>query len=94
MVLRFKRKDLIIEEIQSDVHRDGITALRDMGGMIVSGSNDKTIAVHKRSEDRIMEKMIMRIGMDEKINDVCGRTIEQLYVADMNKTISKITIKY
>jgi hypothetical protein len=54
MLLRFKKKGLELQEICGETgHGDQISALivDQARGMLISGSHDKTIAIHRMAED-------------------------------------------
>ena len=63
--------------------------------VIVTASNDKTIGFHRMSEDRLIEKTILKIAIEEKVNDmVVGAGYESIYLADLTNVISRFNIKY
>ena len=63
--------------------------------VIVTASNDKTIGLHRMSEDRLIEKTILKIAIEEKVYDmVVGGGYESIYLADLTNVISRFNIKY
>lgn len=62
--------------------------------MLLTGSNDLQIGFHRMSEDKAIEKTVMRMEVEDKINDIKGLSRSQFFVADLSGTISKFTIRY
>eukprot|EP00347_Sterkiella_histriomuscorum_P008436 403345101 len=95
-LLRFKKKDLQLEEIDADLHGDQISSLiiNQTDQIVITGSNDKTIALHRMKDDRLIEQTLFRFEVEEKINEIAIRnSFREIYVADLSKTISKFTIR-
>lgn len=96
MMLRFKKKNLQLEEIQSDVHGDQIsgTLIDHSNRILITASNDLTIALHRMTDDRMIDKTVLRFKIEEKINDMVGESFNNIFIGDINGTISKFTIRY
>ena len=95
-LLRFKKKNLQLEEIKPDIHGDQINSLiiDHTNQIMISASNDLSIAFHQISKESISEKVIMRMAIEEKINDMVGIDHQNFNVADVNGLISKFIIRY
>ena len=62
--------------------------------MVITGSNDLTISYHRMSDDRLIERNLLKVEIENKINDmIINKSYKELYVADLSKTISKFTIR-
>ncbi|CDW79253.1 wd40 repeat-containing protein [Stylonychia lemnae] len=95
-ILRFKKKNLALEEIDADIHRDQISALiiDKVNNILITGSNDLTVGFHRMSDDRLIEQTLLKVEVENKINDMAmNKSFRELYVADLSKTISKFTIR-
>lgn len=45
--------------------------------------------------DRLIEKTLLKIEVENKINDmVMNKSYQELFVADLSKTISRLTIRH
>jgi hypothetical protein len=75
MLLRFKRKNLVLEEISSESgHRDQISSLvvgsGDSNSLLVTASHDMTIGYHRLGEKQLIHSTLLKIAIDHKVNDM------------------------
>jgi len=71
-ILGFKKKGLSLEEIHADTHRDQICSLKVLEDhkLVITASNDLTIGMHRMSRERLIDKTVLRIGIENKVNDM------------------------
>ena len=91
-ILKFKKKKLQLDEVYSDIHSDQITGILAQGDKLLTASNDLTIAMHQRGQDKLIEKSLVKVSVDTKFNDVVGAP-NCFYTAGVNGQVSKYTIK-
>ena len=62
--------------------------------ILVTASNDLSIGFHSMANDRAIDKTVMKVEIDQKINDMIGKSSQEFFVADIDGTISKFTVRY
>jgi hypothetical protein len=101
MLLRFKKKGLTLEEINGETgHGDQISSMVVDRRVLITAGHDLKVGYHRMGTDSIIEKTLLRVGVENKINQIItgracsGEDPSALYIADVSNTISKLTIRY
>ena len=60
----------------------------------MTGSHDLSIGYHRISNEKLIEKTLLRVEVENKINDMVAIDLHSLIVADISCTISHFTVRY
>lgn len=71
--MRFKKKKLTIDAVYNDLHQNQISSMVKDGDIVITASNDLSIAWNNLSESPSeFFRPILRLGIESKLNDIAG----------------------
>ena len=73
-LIKFKRKKLQLCEVYSEIHTNQICGmiLDQERNILITASNDLSIGFHSVSKEKVIDKTVLKLGVNEniKLNDL------------------------
>ena len=61
---------------------------------LVTASHDLTLGYHRMGDEQVAQKTLLKIKLDDKVNDAAAKSMEEIFLADLSPSISKLTLRY